>query len=411
MAKISDTTTYPVITPTTDDTLIGTNTTDGVTRNFAISGILGLAVPTGGTTGQVLAKNSGTSYDTEWTDASVGVTDGDKGDVVVSSSGAVWSLDSSVVTTAARTVLDDASTSAMLTTLGAPALAAANTFTLGPNAFRAGADANVALVARRHSSGATANIFEAQNEGGTALAYLTEDGRSVAPRVSIGVENWGFSFGSTMGDNYFNIEFTITELLNGFTTHYHNVFNFYVNVTDTTDTSVVDGQVFGYGGYLGISGTRIPRYVYGFSSQIDHETATNGTERLIGFDNQVFTYGGGTIGRMTAYQAYLDNGGGANVTTGAILYAPTINDSGGTFTNLYGLLLGNVVGGTVENYAIKTGSGPIHFGDYMELAKVTAPGNSPANTGYLFLRDNGGGKMQIAAHFPSGAIQVIATEP
>ena len=51
-------------------------------------------------------------------------------------------------------------------------LQVANTFTLGPNAFRAGADGNVALSARRHSSGASANMLELQNESGTALSYF-----------------------------------------------------------------------------------------------------------------------------------------------------------------------------------------------------------------------------------------------
>jgi hypothetical protein len=68
-----------------------------------------------GTVGQVLTSNGTTAT---WAAPAGGVSDGDKGDIVVSSSGTVWSLDSSVVTAAAKTVLDDATVAAMVNTLG-----------------------------------------------------------------------------------------------------------------------------------------------------------------------------------------------------------------------------------------------------------------------------------------------------
>lgn len=43
-----------------------------------------------------------------------------------------------------------------------------------------------------------------------------------------------------------------------------------------------------------------------------------------------------------------------------------------------------------------------------EIADASAPAS---NKGRLYFRDNGAGKTQLVVRFPTGAIQVIATEP
>jgi hypothetical protein len=49
--------------------------------------------------------------------------------------------------------------------------------------------------------------------------------------------------------------------------------------------------------------------------------------------------------------------------------------------------------------------------DRLQLQKISDPGNTSANIGQIFLQDNGSGKMQLCARFPSGAAVVLATEP
>ena len=59
---------------------------------------------------------------------------------------------------------------------------------------------------------------------------------------------------------------------------------------------------------------------------------------------------------------------------------------------------------SLANFYIPTG--------HVQLAEISEPSNpSTANTGLIFMKDNGAGKTQLCVRFASGASQVIATEP
>jgi hypothetical protein len=50
-------------------------------------------------------------------------------------------------------------------------------------------------------------------------------------------------------------------------------------------------------------------------------------------------------------------------------------------------------------------------GGYIEMVESSEPAAPATNKARLFVRDNGSGKTQVCVRFPTGAIQVIATEP
>jgi hypothetical protein len=56
-------------------------------------------------------------------------------------------------------------------------------------------------------------------------------------------------------------------------------------------------------------------------------------------------------------------------------------------------------------------NGKVFTNKFHEMAEMSTPTAPSANKARLFVRDNGSGKTQLCVRFPTGAVQVIKTEP
>lgn len=56
-------------------------------------------------------------------------------------------------------------------------------------------------------------------------------------------------------------------------------------------------------------------------------------------------------------------------------------------------------------------AGLLTVGEYIEQTEIVDPAAPAANKARLYAKDNGAGKTQLVVRFPTGAVQVIATEP
>jgi hypothetical protein len=160
-------------------------------------------------------------------------------------------------------------------------------------------------------------------------------------------------------------------------------------------------------------------------------SATSLVRNLLLFTNQ-------TGGPGTEYRHIFMDDGANNVNTiidgGQMQNAPSASSwwvkvgSGNTstaFRNVSGLdtqgggaridnagIATTLIGGDGQGYqALNLANTWIDPSGRIMMKELADPDAPPANMGSLYVKDNGSGKSQLVIRFPSGAVQVIATEP
>lgn len=93
------------------------------------------------------------------------------------------------------------------------------------------------------------------------------------------------------------------------------------------------------------------------------------------------------------------------------------NGTSGNSAGYFSVMSRDASAGLVERLRI-TSTGVVQIpangivGGFFEMNELTGdPAAGAANTARLFVKDNGAGKTQLVVRFPTGAVQVIATEP
>ena len=104
--------------------------------------------------------------------------------------------------------------------------------------------------------------------------------------------------------------------------------------------------------------------------------------------------------------------GGATI-AGSIITNNSLLGNGDVTANITGRILFGSRGGfrASADGIFELRDNAATSGGVLHLLKRADPAAPAANNAYFYMRDNGGGKMQFVARFPTGAIQVVATEP
>lgn len=249
-------------------------------------------------------------------------------------------------------------------------LAAANIWTLGPNIFKSGADGNVAVAARRHSAGAAADIFQVQDQVGTALANVSASGlltiqtplNNTEPNALLYRLGIGTYVEQLAIDEWFywsDVPLSVGERYTDASGDYH--YDYGISAILSADLQSGDDEnaeviAMSFSVDLASTATIKPYSIagaYGFvtnSSAVKPPFARGGYFAVANYDT-------GGITRVEALSAIADNYGAGTVDEMALVYVPATLGVG-PVTTRWGLFIGAQTGAT-NNYAILTDGGEV----------------------------------------------------
>lgn len=269
----------------------------------------------------------------------------------------------------------------------------------GGSPFVAADDADVPLISRGVSAGQTGDLQEWQAWDESVVARIEKDGLGVLPKLHLGSRAEDlFTPDPVYGYQYdrSGIVLAIKEIVSdagaSSDTTYDSFFGIDVDFAgdlQTGDPATAEIIALSFYAHLAATATVNPYDVAGLYGYAVNENESLRPIVVRGGYVAGNNYAGGGAVTLEGLYADASNYGTGLVDVARAIYVPDQYFEPGTVSDGYGILVG-LIAGAANNHAIYTSGGAHRFGDYLDLAEISDPGD-PTNThARLFARDVSG---------------------